>query len=57
MINVDVIKDDNGRKYVIPAGNPLPSDLFTYVRRNISQDEAKKLVPNSNFTKRSQAKC
>ena len=56
MYLVDVAKDDSGRKYIIPAGNPI-HDTHTYVRRNISQDEALTLVPQSKLINRAQAKC
>lgn len=56
MILVDVIKHkETGTKYVIPAGDPLPSDAYIRLVPNISQDEAARYVPNSKLT--SKAKC
>lgn len=53
---VDVIKHiESGVKYVIPAGDPLPSNAYTRIRTNISQDEAARYVPNSRLT--TKAKC
>jgi len=56
MILVDIIKHtETGRLYVVPAGQPLPSDAYTRFRANISQDEAARYVPDSKLT--SKAKC
>lgn len=52
---VDVIKHvETGRKYKIPHGDPLPSDAYIYLERNISPDEAAKYFPQEQQAK---AKC
>jgi len=43
---VDVIKHkETGRKYIIPSGDPLPSDAYVRLISSISLDEAQKYVP------------
>lgn len=56
MILVDVIKHvESGLKYVIPAGDPLPSGAYIRLVQNVSQDEAALYVPKSKLT--TKAKC
>lgn len=44
---VDVIKHrESGMKYKIPHGDPLPNnEMYIYLERNISPDEAEKYFP------------
>lgn len=43
---VDVIKHkETGRKYIIPSGDPLPSDAYIRLAISISLKEAQRYVP------------
>lgn len=54
---VDVIKHkESGVKYVIAAGDPLPSDAYIRLRTNISPDEAEQYVPSSRLVIKSDVK-
>lgn len=51
---VDVIKhSETGKKYIIPHDDPLPSNAYVYLARDISENEAARYFPKQE----SKAKC